>query len=159
TQSLGAYPFDARKVKPDIAVAAAYKWLLSPYSIGVMYVAPKWHETGRPLEENWIQRDNARKFSDLILYTDGYAPGAWRFDMGERSNFGLVPGAIQAMQQIMAWGVDELSSSIGALNSRIIEGTKELGMSAPPPSLCAPHYLCLRSADPLPKNLVADLVR
>src|SRR4051812_45932793 len=68
TQSLGAYPFDVRKVQPDFAVAAAYKWLLGPYSIGVMYVSPKWHDTGRPLEENWIQRENARKFSDLVQY-------------------------------------------------------------------------------------------
>jgi len=159
TQSLGAYPFDARKVQPDFAVAAAYKWLLSPYSTGVMYVAPKWQETGRPLEENWIQRDNARRFSDLVLYVDGYQPGARRFDVGERSNFALVPAAIQAMQQIVAWGVNEVSATIGELNAQIIEGTKELGMTAPPEHLRAPHYLCLRCSSPLPKNLVSDLVR
>jgi selenocysteine lyase/cysteine desulfurase len=159
TQSLGAYPFDVRAVQPDFAVAAAYKWLLSPYSTGVMYVAPKWQESGRPLEENWIQRDNARKFSDLILYTGGYQPGARRFDVGERSNFALVPAAIQAMQQIVAWGVDEISATIGALNRRIIEGTIELGMSAPTEHLRAPHYLCLRCSQPLPRNLVSDLVR
>src|SRR5260370_30286397 len=28
TQSLGVYPFDARSVQPDFAVAATYKWLL-----------------------------------------------------------------------------------------------------------------------------------
>jgi selenocysteine lyase/cysteine desulfurase len=159
TQSLGVYPFDVRKVQPDFAVAAAYKWLLSPYSTGVMYVAPKWQETGRPLEENWIQRENARKFSDLILYTNNYQPGARRFDVGERSNFALIPAAIQAMQQIIAWGVDEISATIGDLNSKIIEGTQELGMTAPPEHLRAPHYLCLRCSTALPKNLVSDLVR
>ena len=159
TQSLGAYPFDVREVQPDFAVAAAYKWLLSPYSTGLMYVAPKWQDSGRPLEENWIQRDNARKFSDLILYTDGYQAGARRFDVGERSNFALVPATIQAMQQIVAWGVDEISATVGALNRRIVEGTMELGMSAPPEHLRAPHYLCLRCSQPLPKNLVSDLVR
>ena len=58
TQSLGALPFSVREVQPDFAVAACYKWLLGPYSVGLLYVAPKWHG-GVPLEENWIQRANA----------------------------------------------------------------------------------------------------
>src|SRR5437868_6458389 len=71
TQSLGALPFTVKQVQPDFAIAANYKWLLGPYSIGVMYVAPKWQVQGRPLEENWIQRENARDFSGLIQYVDG----------------------------------------------------------------------------------------
>jgi selenocysteine lyase/cysteine desulfurase len=50
TQSLGAFPFDVGAVQPDFAVAATYKWLMGPYSMGVMYVAPQW-QRGRPLEE------------------------------------------------------------------------------------------------------------
>ena len=61
-------------MQPDFAVAATYKWLLGPYSFGVMYVAPKW-QNGKPLEDNWIQRDNAREFSGLVRYTDGYVHG------------------------------------------------------------------------------------
>jgi uncharacterized repeat protein (TIGR03803 family) len=44
-------------------------WLLGPYSIGLLHVAPKW-QGGTPLEENWIQRANARDFASLILYTE-----------------------------------------------------------------------------------------
>src|SRR5208283_2226571 len=68
TQSLGALPFSARDVQPDFAVAASYKWLLGPYSIGLLYVAPK-RQGGIPLEENWIQRANARDFAN-VLYTN-----------------------------------------------------------------------------------------
>src|SRR5581483_9549377 len=131
TQSLGAYPFDIKKVQPDFAVAAAYKWLLSPYTTGVMYVSPK-RQQGFPLEENWILRDNSRDFSSLILYSDGYEPGARHFDMGERSNFALVPAVIRALEQILAWGVKEISQSIAGLTRKIIVQTQELGMSAPP---------------------------
>jgi selenocysteine lyase/cysteine desulfurase len=63
------------------------------------------------------------------------------------------------MQQIVAWGVNEVSATIGDLNAQIIEGTRELGMTAPPEHLRAPHYLCLRCSSPLPKNLVSDLIR
>ncbi|MBA4748819.1 MAG: aminotransferase class V-fold PLP-dependent enzyme, partial [Sphingopyxis sp.] len=38
TQSLGALPFDAAAVQPDFAVAAGYKWQLSPYGTGMLYV-------------------------------------------------------------------------------------------------------------------------
>src|SRR5947209_5126169 len=52
TQSLGALPFRVSDlqngVQPDFAVAASYKWLLGPYSVGVLYVAPKW-QGGIPL--------------------------------------------------------------------------------------------------------------
>src|SRR5208282_80841 len=101
TQSLGALPFSVGDVRPDFAVAASYKWLLGPYSVGFLYVAPKW-QGGMPLEENWIQRANARDFANL-LYTENYDAGARRFDMGERSNFALLPAAVRAMQQLLEW--------------------------------------------------------
>ena len=141
TQSLGAHPFDAAKVQPDFAVAAGYKWLLSPYSTGVLYVAPKWHG-GQPVEEGWVQRGNARRFADLIHYTDRYQEGARRFDMGECSNFALVPGMIAAMKQLLAWGVAEVAETTGALTRRLVE---RVGPSAVPERWRAPHYVCLRS--------------
>lgn len=158
TQSLGAYPFDAQAVQPDFAVAAAYKWLLGPYSYGLMYVAPKWQQ-GRPLEEGWIQRDNARDFSGLIRYTDGYEPGARRFDVGERSNFALLPAAIAALQQLLAWGVKEISDTVGALTKKLIADAKELGWSTVPEHLRAPHYVCLLSADAPPESLLESLAK
>ncbi len=53
TQSLGALPLDVAEVRPDFLVAAGYKWLMGPYSLGYLYVAPRWR-TGRPLEHNWL---------------------------------------------------------------------------------------------------------
>jgi selenocysteine lyase/cysteine desulfurase len=158
TQSLGAYPFDAGKVQPDFAVAAAYKWLLSPYSTGVMYVAPRWHG-GRPLEDGWIQRDNARNFARLIDYTCGYQPAARRFDMSEHSNFALVPAVIRALEQILEWGVAEISATSGALANALADRVRDLGMSAIAGPLRAPHYLCLRSAGDPPAALLDALAK
>lgn len=158
TQSLGAYPFDAQKVQPDFAVAATYKWLLGPYSMGVMYVAPRWQD-GKPLEENWIQRANARKFSDLINYTDQYEPGARRFDMGERSNLSLVPAATAAIGQILAWGVKEISDTIAVLTRRLADGAAALGFSVCPDSYRAPHYMCLRREGPTSPKLLDRLAK
>lgn len=158
TQSLGALPFSVRDVLPDFAVAASYKWLLGPYSIGLLYVAPKW-QGGRPLEENWIQRENAEDFASLILYTDSYAEGARRFDMGERSNFALMPPATIAMEQLLAWGVLEISKYSAALNRRLASTAVRLGFNVPPEKYRAPHYLCLRRQGGIRAELSAKLAR
>ena len=158
TQSLGALPFSVPDVQPDFAVAANYKWLLGPYSIGLMYVAPQWHG-GRPLEENWIQRENAEDFASLILYTNNYAEGARRFDMGERSNFALMPGATIAMEQLLTWEVREISVYCGALNRKLAATASQYGFSVIPEQHRAPHYLCLRRECGLPEDLSAKLAR
>jgi selenocysteine lyase/cysteine desulfurase len=156
TQSLGALPFSVgdldKGVQPDFAVAASYKWLLGPYSVGVLYVAPKWHD-GIPLEENWIQRVNARDFASLILYTQNYDEGARRFDMGERANFALLPAAARAMKQVLEWKVAQISETAGGLNRQLAEQAAEMGFFAPAESLRAPHYLALRRRDAIPKEL------
>jgi selenocysteine lyase/cysteine desulfurase len=151
TQSLGALPFSVRDVQPDFAVAASYKWLLGPYSVGLLYVAPKWHN-GMPLEENWIQRANARDFANL-LYTEYYDAGARRFDMGERSNFALLPAAVRAMKQLLQWEVAQISETAGALNRQLANAAADLGFSAPAEPLRAPHYLALRRKEPIPEEL------
>jgi selenocysteine lyase/cysteine desulfurase len=158
TQSLGALPFSVRDVQPDFAVAACYKWLLSPYSTGMLYVAPKW-QSGLPLEENWITRSNSRDFSSLILYSDSYDSGARRFDMGERSNFALLPAAVRAMQQLLEWGIAEISATSGALNRQLAQEVSGLGFSCAPEKLRAPHYLCLRREAGIPAELPELLAR
>jgi selenocysteine lyase/cysteine desulfurase len=158
TQSLGALPFSAQAVQPDFAVAASYKWLLGPYSVGLLYVAPKWHR-GIPLEENWIPRANSEDFSSLILYTKEYAAGARRFDMGERSNFALLPAAVRAMRQLLEWRVPQISETVGSLNRQLANAAAELGFSSPAEPLRAPHYLALRRKEPIPKELPEMLAR
>ena len=158
TQSLGALPFSVRDVQPDFAVAASYKWLLGPYSVGLLYVAPKWQD-GIPLEENWIQRANARDFASLILYTEDYDAGARRFDMGERSNFALLPAAVRAMKQLLEWEVAQISETAGALNRQLANAAADLGFSAPAEPLRAPHYLALRRKEAIPKELPEMLAR
>jgi selenocysteine lyase/cysteine desulfurase len=166
TQSLGALPFSVGSLKndlqngvqPDFAVAASYKWLLGPYSVGLLYVAPKWH-SGVPLEENWIQRANARDFSSLILYTENYDTGARRFDMGERANFASLPAAVRAMKQLLEWDVSQISETVGALNRHLAEAAADLGFSSPPELLRAPHYLSLRRKEAIPKELPEMLAR
>ncbi len=152
TQSLGVQPFDAAAVKPDFAVAAGYKWLLGPYAIGFLYVAPE-HRGGEPLEENWINRERSDDFARLVDYQDAYRPGAERFDMGERSNFQLLPAALEAVRTITRFGVESCAAHAAQLSEMILEQTAPLGLAASTPDRSG-HYLGLS----LPERAPADLL-
>ncbi|MBK1665906.1 aminotransferase [Rhodospirillum rubrum] len=142
TQSFGAMPFDTAAVDPDFAVAATYKWLLGPYSLGFLYVAPR-HRNGQPLEEGWICREGSRDFSRLVDYTESMDAGARRFDVGERSNFALMPMAIAAMERLTAWTPAAVSAYAGRLTDRMVAETAAWGCTAAPASARSPHLLGL----------------
>jgi selenocysteine lyase/cysteine desulfurase len=161
TQSLGALPLDLEAVAPDFLVCAGYKWLLGPYSLGYLYVAPR-HQDGRPLEQNWIARQGSEDFASLSLYAERYQPGARRFDVGERSNFALLPVSIVALEQLLAWGVDAIAATLAATTQTIAERAAGLGLRAAAAERRAGHFLGLRLpenvAPGLPERLAAERV-
>ncbi len=143
TQSVGALPLDVGAVQPDFLVAAGYKWLLGPYSLGYLYVAPK-HREGVPLEQNWMMRQGSEDFARLVDYRDAYQPGARRFDMGERSNFQLVPMAAAGLEQLLAWGVADIQATLRELTGRAAKGAAALGLEVVPEAHRSGHLLGLR---------------
>ncbi len=156
TQSLGAAPFDLDAVDPDFLVAACYKWLMGPYSIGFLYVAPRWHH-GRPLEHHWFGREASENFSALTDYPEGFQPGARRFDVGEPSNFALLPAAVAAIDQILAWGIENIAETSGTLVDEIVRRAARLGLTGPPADRRARHYVGLRGERGLPAGLAERL--
>lgn len=127
SQSLGVYPLDVSEIRPDFLISVGYKWLLGPYGLGDLYVAPQWRETGTPLENSWLSRAGSENFARLVEYTDEYRVGARRFDMGEFPQFVLAPMAIAALEQIVTWGVEGVQSSLSLLTRRAEQTTAELG--------------------------------
>ena len=156
TQSGGAMPFDVAAIQPDFVICACYKWLLGPYSLGFVYAAPK-HHNGEPLEQGWIVRTGSEDFARLVDYQDEMVRGARRFDMGERSNFQLMPMAQIALRQILDWGVENIAETLAAVTSRIAERGQALGLEAAAPGERASHFLGLRFASGVPANLIEHL--
>jgi selenocysteine lyase/cysteine desulfurase len=126
TQSVGALPFDASRIKPDALICAGYKWLLGPYSLGVAYYGERF-TNGKPLEENWISRLKSEDFSALVNYQDEYQPGALRYDAGERSNFILVPMLLDSISQLNRWGVANIQEYCKAISADTIARLREDG--------------------------------
>ena len=158
SQSLGALRFDVSQVRPDFMACPTYKWLLGPYSMGFLYVAPEWHE-GVPIEHGWITRAGSEDFARLVEYQDAFQPGARRYDVGERANFALMPMVRAALLQLIAWDPVTISETLRERTREIAERTSGLGYEAVPEHLRAPHYLGLTHPDGLPENVVARLAR
>lgn len=156
TQALGAMPLAMDRVQPDFLVAAAYKWLLGPYGVGLMYVSERFRDA-RPLEESWLARDNAHDFTSLANYSDRYMEGARRFDVGEKGSLTTLPGAIASLEQIEAWGVENIAMSLSAINARIGRHLDGLGFTLPPESERCPHMFGARLPATYSGSLVAEL--
>ncbi|HSU12566.1 aminotransferase class V-fold PLP-dependent enzyme [Longimicrobium sp.] len=126
TQSVGAMPFDAGAIRPDVLVCAGYKWLLGPYSLGLAYFGERC-DRWVPLEETWLGRMGSEDFTRLVDYADEYQPGAARFDVSERSNFVLMPMLIAALEQIVAWGPANVQDYCRELTHGLITEARGLG--------------------------------
>ncbi len=145
TQSVGAMPFDVQKTQPDALVCAGYKWMLGPYSIGVAWYGPR-YDDGVPLEETWIAREGSEDFRALVDYQDAYQPGAIRYDVGERSNFILVPMLVAALELLLDWGVSNIQAYCGMLTRDLIGEARELGFAVEDDDWRGSHILGLRAA-------------
>lgn len=127
SQSLAAAPFDVTRVQPDFLVSVGYKWQFGPYGYCYLWVAPQ-HRGGVPIEDTWIGRKGSEDFSRLVDYTDEYQPGARRFDVGEYSNFMLVPMATAALRFVNELGPDRIAATVEPLTDAIEAGSRELGL-------------------------------
>lgn len=152
TQSLGALPFDADRVRPDFMVAACYKWSMGPYGIGMLYVAPK-HQGGTPIEHNWMNRAGSEDFSRLVDYRNDFQPGARRFDMGEKANPPLLMGAAAAIDMLLGWGIANIAETLGDRNLALGDAARGIGLLAPDPATRAPHFLSLGFPGDVPEGL------
>jgi selenocysteine lyase/cysteine desulfurase len=156
TQSLGAMPFDIASIQPDFAVSACYKWMMGPYGIGALYVAPKYHD-GQSIEYAWVNRAGAEDFSRLTDYRDDFQPGARRFDMGEKSNPPLLLAATAGIDMLLEWGVDSISKTLAIKTNAIAGAARDIGLIADDIGLRAPHFLSLAFPKGVPDGLTDRL--
>ncbi len=109
TQSVGAMAMDVKRFKIDALICAGYKWLFGPYSLGLAYIGPRFNN-GTPIEESWMNRTNAENFATLTNYDHNYTPNAGRYNVGEMSNFILMPMLNESLRQLNEWTVPAIEA-------------------------------------------------
>jgi selenocysteine lyase/cysteine desulfurase len=158
TQSVGALPFDAAAIQPDAVVCAAYKWLMGPYSLGFAYFGPRF-DHGTPLEETWIGRAGSEQFKDLVNYRDDYQPGAARYDVGERTNFALMPMAVAALEQVLEWQPERIQAYCASLTEPLMARVEALGYRVEETAFRGAHVFGLRAPAGVDVTAVGERLR
>lgn len=102
TQSIGAVPFSVSEITPDALICGGYKWMMGAYGLGMAYYNERFHD-GSPIEDNWINHMGSENFTGLAKYNPEFKPKSTRYDMGESSNFILVPMLSEGIRQLLDW--------------------------------------------------------
>ncbi len=156
TQSIGAMPFDVGAVRPDFMVAAGYKWMMGPYSLGFMYAAPA-RQDGIGFEHNWTMRSNDPDFARMRSDAASGKIAARRYDMGKAANFACMPMAIAALDQLIAWGPAETQATLRLLTDEIAAEAEARGLLVAARERRAGHYIGLRFTGGMPEGIIARL--
>ncbi|WP_159997063.1 aminotransferase class V-fold PLP-dependent enzyme [Roseomonas sp. 18066] len=142
TQAAGVLPVDVGRWQPDFLAFPTYKWVLGPYGLAFLYVAPH-RQAGLPVEEHNGNRPSG-----------GYAPGALRYDRGERADPVAPRMAAAGLELVLEWGPPAIAARLAHLTGLLAAGLAGLG-TLPPRR--APHVLGLRCPGGLPAGLVERL--
>src|SRR5262249_2948500 len=87
-------------------------------------------------------------------YSHDFQPGARRFDVGERSNFALMPVAEASLKLILEWTVPRIFETLRLRTGAIAERARaEFGIASVPAHRRAGHYLGLRFRGGVPSDL------
>ena len=154
TQSVGAFPMDVRKFKIDALICASYKWLFGPYGLGIAFYGDVF-DNGVPLEESWMNRTNSQDFGNLTNYDPEYTEEAGRYNVGEMSNFILMPMLNQALIQLNEWTVPAISEYCRKLTQPLFEYFESIGVGVIEPEFRSPHLFGIR----LPEEMDSEVLK
>lgn len=157
TQWIGALPFDVTKVQPDFLTFATYKFLLGPYRLAFLYASERWHSEGRPLEHHSWNRVGGDKSDFYVPPVAAFLPGARRFDMGERSDFAVLPVAIASLKLLNGWGVGNSFVRLKHLNDLVWKQAMDRKLISAVEKYRAPHIAILDFGNRLPADISARL--
>ncbi len=156
TQTAGAMPMDMAEIQPDFMVTSAYKWLLCPYTLAFLYVAPH-RQNGIPLEQHRWNMADVQDEATNVEYPEGFADGAGRFDMGERNNFINMPMAVASLKQLTEWTPAAIQHTLRGLTNLAADLARERGWSVVPDENRVGHFLGVRPSSPPPVDIGAQM--
>ena len=155
SQSVGAMSMDVKKYNIDALIGVCYKWLFGPYSVALAYMSPVFND-GIPLEESWMNRTNAKDFSNLANYDSNYMPDAGRYNVGQASKFILMPMLHNSLNQIIDWSVSGIQNYCGELIQPLLNYIQNLGIQLEEPRYFSNHLFGLKLPNSVDTNVLKE---
>ena len=119
---------------------------MGPYALGLAYYG-EYFKNGTPLEENWINRKNSENFAGLVNYEDEYKTGSNRYNMGEMSNFNLVPMLTRTIEQLIEWKPENIQNYCAEITQEAIEELRLMHCFIEEDDYRAKHLFGVKLAD------------
>ena len=154
TQSTGAAEMDVKRFKIDALICASYKWLFGPYGMGISYFGHAF-DGGKPLEESWLNRTNSQDFGNLTKYDHEYTEDSGRYNVGEMSNFILLPMLNASLKQINEWTVAEIEKYCNELTALLYDYLKSRNVVLEDEQYTSHHLFGLK----LPEDIDPELLK
>ncbi len=154
SQSVGALPIDVEEFGIDALINAGYKWLFGPYSMALGFFGSAF-DNGRPIEESWMNRDNAEDFSSLSNYSMSYSEMAGRYNVGESSFFITMPMMRTALNQVNEWTPEGIQEYCEILTQPVLNFFHEHELPVEEGKYFSPHLFDLR----LPESIDVDQLK
>jgi selenocysteine lyase/cysteine desulfurase len=126
--------------------------------MGFAWFGPRFDD-GEPLEETWIGRAGSENFKELVNYRDDYQPGALRYDVGERTNFALMPMAIAGLEQVLEWQPARVQEYCAALTADSFDRLRGLGYAIEDPGYRGAHLYGLRAPAGVDITVIGERLR
>ncbi len=153
-QSVGILPIDVKRFNIDALICPSYKWLFGPYSLGLAYMGSCFNQ-GTPIEESWLNRTNALDFGKLSDYNPEYSLNAGRYNVGETSNFILMPMLKQSLIQVNKWLNLNIQGYSKELIKPLLSYLKSLGITFENDTYFSSHLFSLK----LPNDYNTELLK
>ncbi len=122
SQAVGAVPLDVRSAGAAVVTTAGYKWMLSPYGTGLLYVDPAWVDRLPVPVVNWTTVAGADEFNKLTELGVDFRPGAVRWDAPETASFLNCMPMAAALEFLGAIGIERVFAHTRSLIDRLVDG-------------------------------------
>ena len=113
----------------------------------------------RRSRRNWITRRGSEAFADLVRYRDEYQPAAIRYDVGERSNFTLLPMLAASLELVLEWTVPAIQDYCCALTRDLTRTLRERGYWIEEDRWRGGHLFGIRVRDSVDTARLAERLR
>jgi selenocysteine lyase/cysteine desulfurase len=144
SQSLGALPLDIATIRPDFVVAVGYKWLLGPYGLAYLWAAPRWRDSGRPVEYGWMAHDRDALWEPGANVSAVPLPGARRFDADGVCDDMRLSMAEAALARILDWGVPGIAAALRERVAAFADTLRAQGLGVWLPPGDVAHFCALQ---------------
>ncbi|HYX51188.1 MAG TPA: aminotransferase class V-fold PLP-dependent enzyme, partial [Ktedonobacteraceae bacterium] len=124
-QALGALNIDAKALGVDFLAAASHKWLLSPHTTGILYIADNLQAQLHTVRKGWF---SVQEPFDFFNYEQPLKTGMARFEYGTPNGLPILGlDAALGIFECIDGDMEAVEKRILCLTSHAIAGLERLG--------------------------------